>query len=472
MAEKFRPRQISDVIGQDSLKNMIRRSLRNKTFPQFSIMYGPSGTGKSTMAEICGLSLTCENPENGEPCCKCKSCTDNLTMLDSGKSSYNLVKLNMGAIERSDFKSTIKEVFTLSPAIGDNAVYIFEEIQSLTKDEQNILLEYTSNIAKNIYVIACTTEFMKLRQELRNRAIKFQFKQLKTEEAITLIERVCSDKQIVKPTNEISKFIARSTNNCPREMVNLIDFLSDADSLNGQSITEFLGYVGNAVYIDYFSNSKKDVYEFVQWLDSVAEKGYINIVRGIRNFVIDCYGYIFGSNTVYFNTHEKHQIKEIFGGFNEDRMLEIMRYFDECKYDDDISAKYCLIAGRRFIICKTVTDVFRESKREASRTNIQSEIKTKHIEKSSKKVERITESSLDDLLSGFSRVKKPSVKMNVNILDDNNEEGDVDTEDNNGSEFNMDVSLLDMLDSNDIEVSDFSNAHIDDVDLTFDVDDL
>lgn len=33
MAEKFRPRQISDVMGQDNVKNVIRRSLRNKTFP-------------------------------------------------------------------------------------------------------------------------------------------------------------------------------------------------------------------------------------------------------------------------------------------------------------------------------------------------------------------------------------------------------------------------------------------------------
>jgi len=413
MAEKFRPRQIADVIGQDNVKNMLRRSLRNKTFPQFSIMYGPSGTGKSTMAEICGLSITCTNPDNGEPCCQCKSCIDNLRMLDAGKHSYNLVKINMGAIERTDFKQTIKEVFTLSPAVGDSAVYIFEEIQALTKDEQNILLEYISNIAKNIYVIACTTEFMKLRQELRNRAIKFQFRQIKTDEAIQLIDRVCRTKGIVTPSSDIAKFLARSTGNCPREIVNLIDFLSDAESLNDKAMSEFLGYVHNTVYIEYFKKSKGDVYEFVQWLDSLQDTGYMNVLRGVRNFVVDCYGYVFGSNTAYFNTHEKHQIKELFGTYDEEHIMDVMRFFDECKFDDDTSAKYCLIAGRRFFLGKTTKDVVRESRHEANRATIQSENKTRHTEKTQQKATRITESGLDDLLSGMTRIKKTTVSIPV-----------------------------------------------------------
>lgn len=429
MAEKFRPRQISDVIGQDNIKNMVRRSLRNKTFPQFSIMYGPSGTGKSTMAEICGLSITCMNPDNGEPCCQCKSCMDNLKLLNEGKSSYNLVKINMGAIERTDFKQTIKEVFTLSPAIGDSAVYIFEEIQALTKDEQNILLEYVSGMAKNIYVIACTTELMKLRTELRNRAIKFQFKQIRTEDAMQLIERVCTEKMISRPSVEISKYLARSTGNCPREIVNLIDFLSDAQSLNDQAMSEFLGYVHNIVYIQYFEKCKCDAYEFNQWLDTLQETGYINVLRGIRNFTIDCYGYVFGSNTVYFNTHEKHQIKEIFAGHDEESLLNIMHYFDECKFDDEISARYCLIAGRRFFMGKSVGSVLKESKREASKAVIQSEHTTRKVEKSEARPSKIMDmSELDDLLAGMTRVRKSSpqsseaTKINISDITDTNSE--------------------------------------------------
>lgn len=405
MGEKFRPRKISEVIGQDNVKNLVRRSLRNKSFPQFSLMYGVSGTGKSTMAEICGLSLTCENPDNGEPCGECKSCKDNLKLLDDGKSSYNLVKLNMGAIERTDFKATMRDVFTLKPAIGDNAVYVFEEIQALTKDEQNILLEYISNVPKNIYVIACTTEMQRLRVELKNRAIKFPFKQIKTQESLKLLERVCAQKGITKPNASIAEFLVRSANNCPREIVNLIDFLADADSLNEADLESFLGYVNNSTYIEYFNHCKDETFDFVQWLDSVIDTGYMNIMRGLRNFVVDCYGYIYGSNTTYFNTHEKHQIKEIFATYEEEKFLSLMKFFDECRYDDDTSAKYCLISGRRFFNNKPVSTVIRESKHEASRAVIKSEAKTKNISKENVKVSKISEGQLDDLLGGLKRVK-------------------------------------------------------------------
>lgn len=406
MAEKFRPRHIDDVIGQNSVKNMIKRSLRNKSFPKFSLMYGPSGTGKSTMAEICGLSLTCCNPQDGEACCKCDSCRANLSLLNNGQKSMNLVKINMGAIERTDFKKTIKEVFTLQPIMGDNAVYIFEEIQALTKDEQNILLEYISNIRNNIYIIACTTELFRLRQELRNRAIKFQFKQLKTDEALTLLNKICDVKSIAKPPKDIATFLLRSVDNCPREIVNTIDYLADANSFDGNTLSDFLGYVSNKTYIEYMEKCKLDSYEFVAWLDTIADGGYQNIVKGLRNFLVDCYGYIYGSNKQYFNTQEKHRLISVFSGFDESRMLDMMKFFNDCKYDDDTSAKYCLIEGRMRMNGKSTKAVFSESKREAVKSVIQSEKKSKEFETIAKRDMSVQTQDLDSVLLNFEEIKR------------------------------------------------------------------
>lgn len=379
MAEKFRPKQISDVLGQDVVKNLIRRSLVNNAFPQFSLMYGPSGTGKSTLAEIAGLSLTCDNPQLGEPCLCCQSCKDNLTQLESGGNTLNLCKVNMGAIERSDFKQTIKEVFTLKPALNKKAVYIFEEIQALTKDEQNILLEYISGMPKDIHVIACTTEFTKLRQELRNRATKFAFKQLKMNESLQLISNICKQKNIPEPSAEIAKFLIRTTHNCPREIVNTIDFLSSADSFDGDTLTEFLGYISNSVYIEYFRQCKEDTFKFAEWLESKAEVGYMNMVRGLKEFTIDLYGYIFGGNVQYFSIKERKELKEIFQKVDEDKLGRIMEYFNNCKCDDDVSAKYNLIAGRRYLLGQTEKSIMHNSKADAIKTSVEADKKASHL---------------------------------------------------------------------------------------------
>lgn len=408
MAEKFRPRQISDVVGQDTVKNLLRRSLRNKSFPQFSLFHGPSGTGKSTLAEICGLALTCTNQDNGEPCCKCNSCLSNIKQLDNGEKSMNLVKLNMGAIERSDFKQTIKEVFTLKPVAGDNAVYIFEEIQALTKDDQNILLEYISGMKKNIYVIACTTEIGKLRQELKNRAIKFPLKQLRTEEALTLLERICKEKGVVKPKQELSKFLLASARNCPREIVNMIDFMADADTLNDEVMEEFFGFVPNSTYIEYLKMCNNDSFEFVKWLDTIEETDYMNIVHGLRNFMIDCYQYIYGSNKQFFNTQEKHKLIDLFRNVDEKKIMQIMEFFSSYNPSDDVDAKYCLIHGRMLFIGKTVDSIKKESKREASRAVIVSEKNSSNITKAESKIDSkvIKETTLDTLMSGFTRIER------------------------------------------------------------------
>lgn len=409
MAELFRPRHISDVIGQDTVKNIIRRSLRNNSFPKFTLMYGQSGTGKSTMAEICGLSLTCENPDGGEPCCKCKSCVDNLNQLNAGHNSMNLVKVNMGSIERSDFKKTVHEIFTLKPMSDSNAVYIFEEIQALTRDDQNILLEYISNIQENVYVISCTTEFGKLRQELRNRAIKFRFKNISTDQAITLLNKVCSAKGVTSPKPEIARFLIRSVSNCPREIVNLVNFLSDAESLTSDSLTEFLGYVSNDIYIEFLRQCNKSTFEFVEWLEGIGDTGYQNVVIGLRNFLIDCYQYIYGGNTQFFNTQEKHNLKEVFNNVSEEKMHSMMKYFSECSNEDDYAAKYALIHGRMIFRNESQKSIISNSRRNASESVIKSEkatrtqIKVAGVFSSENKV--VSDRTLDDLLGGFKKIK-------------------------------------------------------------------
>ena len=74
--------QFRDLIGNVGTTNLIRNSLKNKTFPNFVILSGLPGTGKSSSAEISALYLTCEQPgDNGEPCLQCPSCIANLKAL-------------------------------------------------------------------------------------------------------------------------------------------------------------------------------------------------------------------------------------------------------------------------------------------------------------------------------------------------------------------------------------------------------
>ena len=71
----------SKVVGNTTTVKLMKGALANNKFPRFSICAGLPGTGKSTCANIAALSLTCENPFNGEPCLQCESCKKNLEAI-------------------------------------------------------------------------------------------------------------------------------------------------------------------------------------------------------------------------------------------------------------------------------------------------------------------------------------------------------------------------------------------------------
>ena len=120
---------------------VIQQSLINGTFPHISLFSGISGTGKSTCAEIAGLYLTCDSPVDGEPCCTCLTCKNNIKALQTTGRSNRLVKFNAGTLSsRSDIQELIREIFVLQSST-DNLVYVIEEVHTLTDVQQTALLE-------------------------------------------------------------------------------------------------------------------------------------------------------------------------------------------------------------------------------------------------------------------------------------------------------------------------------------------
>ena len=56
LASKYRPKNFEDFYGQEKVVKLIKKQLDNKKFIS-SIFYGPSGTGKTTLAKIIANSL-------------------------------------------------------------------------------------------------------------------------------------------------------------------------------------------------------------------------------------------------------------------------------------------------------------------------------------------------------------------------------------------------------------------------------
>lgn len=66
--------QFDDVIGQDHIKQQLRKNVTEGRVPHALLFFGAPGTGKLPMALAYASALLCSAPENGKACGKCRSC--------------------------------------------------------------------------------------------------------------------------------------------------------------------------------------------------------------------------------------------------------------------------------------------------------------------------------------------------------------------------------------------------------------
>ena len=160
LAERMRPQTIEDMVGQPHLLTSgkaFRNILESGHIPNL-IFYGPSGVGKTTVADIIAK-----------------------------RTDKRLYKLNGTTASIADIKTAIGELDTLDGA-GGILLYL-DEIQYFNKKQQQALLEHVEN--GRITLIAATTEnpYFYIYGALLSRSTVFEFKSVSATEIGRAVEK-------------------------------------------------------------------------------------------------------------------------------------------------------------------------------------------------------------------------------------------------------------------------------------------
>ena len=160
LADELRPVELDEVYGQRHILGpggLLRRIIESGSVPNM-IFYGPSGVGKTTVANIIAK-----------------------------KTQRKLCRLNATTATSADIREIVAQLDTF---LAPNGILLYlDEIQYFTKKQQQTLLEHIES--GSITLIASTTEnpYFYIYNAILSRSTVFEFKPIGPEDAAQAIER-------------------------------------------------------------------------------------------------------------------------------------------------------------------------------------------------------------------------------------------------------------------------------------------
>ena len=209
LADLLRPQTLDDVFGQEHILGqgaILRRLVESGNVPNM-IFYGPSGTGKTTVANIIAK-----------------------------QTNRTLYQLNATTASTADIKNIVSQLDTF---MAPNGVLLYlDEIQSFNKKQQQSLLEYIEN--GKITLIASTTEnpYFYVFNAILSRSTVFEFKQISAEAALQAIKRAVSYLESrtalqAQPEPGTLEYIAGACGGDLRKAMNAVEVLFSAGQAQG-----------------------------------------------------------------------------------------------------------------------------------------------------------------------------------------------------------------------------------------------
>lgn len=210
LADRLRPQTLDEVCGQDHILApgaMLRRIIDAGHIPNL-VFYGPSGVGKTTVANIIARTTKRE-----------------------------LRRLNATTASTQDIRDVVAQIGTM---MAPNGILLYlDEIQYFNKKQQQSLLEYIEK--GDITLIASTTEnpYFYVYNALLSRATIFEFRPITFEAALQAVRRAVEKLEqesglVCEAEEGALEHVARACGGDLRKALNAVELLFAAGEEDGR----------------------------------------------------------------------------------------------------------------------------------------------------------------------------------------------------------------------------------------------
>ena len=211
--EKYRPKNIHELIGQEIFKLDAENWIEIKDMPNI-LLYGQAGVGKTAAAGILANE-----------------------MLESEMDS-NYFEINASDDRRLEVvRTTIKDI-AQQKAIGDVPfkIILLDEMDGMTTDAQNALKRVMERYASNVRFIITANDRSKIIYPLQSRCANYFFTKLDSTTISTLLKTILSREDISHPSDvDLGQFISHYNGDVRRTITEMQAALASGLTLRRQA---------------------------------------------------------------------------------------------------------------------------------------------------------------------------------------------------------------------------------------------
>ncbi len=298
--------KFDDVIGNEEVKNYLRKSIENNNILHSYMFIGTEGIGKLKLAKEFAKYILCldSNEEN----CACKSC---ICYDGNNHPDFELINETGETIKIEQIRNLVNKVIE-KPIVSNRKVYIINDSEKITKEAQNCLLKTLEEPPEFVTIILIASNENLILNTIKSRCMKIKFSNISDKDLCFYAKNNLGYEKIsenllktfggsigkainLKENEELYSQIDILIDNMEKK--DIISIFLDAKFLyNKEKIFEILDYI----IVSLYESSKENI----QYLDCINEVNEcINKLKSNANLDMSIDNMIFN---IWRNLNEKN----------------------------------------------------------------------------------------------------------------------------------------------------------------------
>lgn len=277
LANKYRPKEWSDVIEQKYAVQILQNHLMNKTFNSVYLFLAPAGVGKTTLARLFATKI------NGVP----------NSYIEIDAASYNSAEAMRTLVENAS-----------SNSIGyEYKIFIIDEVHALSTQAFQVLLKIFEEAPKKTIFMLCTTEYKKVPDTIKSRSLILKLARITNKGLLDRLNYIC-EQEHYNINSDILNYIANVAHGGLRSGISKLEQIVSAGVNDLESAKKILDLgISESVLFEIISNLNDPgkVLKIVE--DEIYEQcfGPEDFKQSLQQYVTDVLKYVYTNEIRFTN---------------------------------------------------------------------------------------------------------------------------------------------------------------------------